>query len=85
MAREKLRLGIDQLGGKGFERFGVPPMQFLSRGAQQTAIGRVLHQRVLECIDRIRRRTVLKHQLGSDKPGERSLQLVLGKTADRTQ
>jgi len=40
---------------------------------------------VLERIDRIRRYAVLKYELGSNEPGERGLQLVLGKTGDGKQ
>ena len=46
---------------------------------------RVLHQRVLEAVDRVGRRAALEHQLGSDEAGERGLQLVLGKAGDGTQ
>ncbi len=45
----------------------------------------VLHQRVLEGVDRIGRRAALEDQLGGDEAGERGLQLVLGKAGDRTQ
>ena len=43
---------------------------------------RVLHQRVLEGIDRIGRLASLEHQLGGDKAAESGLQLVLGATGD---
>ena len=46
---------------------------------------RVLHQRVLEGVDRIGRRAALEHQLGSDEAAESGLQLVLGKAGDGTQ
>src|SRR5262249_29647631 len=61
MAREKLRLAVDHLGGKSFERFGDPPVQFVSGSAQQAAISGVLHKRMLEGIDRIGWRTMLKY------------------------
>ena len=39
---------------------------------------RVLHQRVLEAVDRLGRRTSLKDQLGGDELVESRLQLILG-------
>ena len=61
----------------GFERFGDLRMQLLSGIAQQAAVSRVLHQRVLEGIDRVGWRAALEHQLGGDEASERGLQLVL--------
>jgi len=46
---------------------------------------RVLHQRVLEDIDRIGQRSSLEHQFGSDETGESGLQLGLGKSGDGAQ
>ena len=82
MLREELGLAVDQLGGMGFERLGDLRVQLLARAAQQAAVRRVLHQRVLESIDRVGRRTTLEDQLGRDEPAERGVQLVLGKTGD---
>ena len=48
-------------------------------------MGRVLHQHVLEGVDRVRRRAALKYQLGGDKAIQSRLQLVFGKTGDGTQ
>jgi len=48
-------------------------------------VRRVLHQRVLEHIDRVGRPASLEHQLRGNEASERGLQLVLGKTGDRTQ
>jgi hypothetical protein len=66
----------------GFERFGDPRMQLLTRAAQQAAVGRVLHQRVLESVNCVGRRTALEYQFGIDKAGERVPQFVLGKARD---
>ena len=85
MPREKFGLAVHQLGRMGFERFGDLRMQLLPRAPQQAAMRRVLHQRVLEAIDRVGRRAPLEHQLGTDKPTERSLQLLLRKTGDGAQ
>jgi hypothetical protein len=46
---------------------------------------RVLHQRVLEGVDRLGRRSPLEHQLGGDQAGESRAQLVLRKIRDGTQ
>jgi hypothetical protein len=39
----------------GFERFGDLRTQLLARAAQQAAVHRILHQRMLEGIDRVGR------------------------------
>jgi len=57
----------------GFEHFGDLPVQLLARAAQQAAVSRILHQCVLEAIDRVWRCASLKHQLGSDEAAESSL------------
>ena len=82
MLGEELELAVDQLGGMGFERFGDLRVQLLARAAQQGALRRLLHQRVLEGVDRVWRRAALEHQLGSDQPSETGLQLVLAKAED---
>ena len=46
---------------------------------------RILHQCVLEGVDRLGKRASLEHQLGGDQASERSLQLVLGEIGDCTQ
>jgi hypothetical protein len=48
-------------------------------------VRRVLHQRVLEAVDRVGRRAALKDQLGSDEPGHCSAQFILGKSGDGMQ
>src|SRR6516164_11527152 len=78
MAREELRLAVDQFGGMGLEWLGDPSVQLLSGSAQQAVISCVLDKRVLEG-DGIRRCAALKYQLGSDEPGERGLQPLIGK------
>jgi hypothetical protein len=69
----------------GLERFGDPRVQLLPGAAQQATMRRILHQRVLEGIDRVRRHATLEYQFGGDKAGESGLQLVLGKTGYLTQ
>jgi hypothetical protein len=48
-------------------------------------VHRVLHQPVLEAIDRIRGCAALEHQLGGDKAGESPVQLILQKLGNGTQ
>jgi hypothetical protein len=43
---------------------------------------RILHQRMLEGIDRIGWRAALKNELGRDDAGESRLQLVLGQSRE---
>jgi hypothetical protein len=52
MLRKELGLAIQDLGGMGFESFGDLRVQLLPGTAQQATVRRVLHQRVLEAIDR---------------------------------
>jgi hypothetical protein len=66
MLREEFGLAVHQLGGMGFERFGDLRVQLLPSVAQQAAMRRVLHQRVLEGIDRLGRHAALEDQLGGD-------------------
>src|SRR5262245_51759198 len=78
MMGEEFRLG----GGKFWEAFrqdgGNACVQLLPRTAQQRAVGRFLHQRVLECIDRIGRRAPAVDQLRGNELVERVTQLALG-------
>jgi len=83
--REDLRPGFDEVRRPLFQRLGDPAMQGLARAAQQAAVRRILHQHVLEGIDRVRRRAALEDQLGGDEAGESGLQLVVGQTGDSTQ
>jgi len=83
MLREKLGLAFHDLGGVGCERFGDLRMQLLPGIAQQAAVCCVLHQRVLEAVDRVGRRAALEDQLGSNELTEIRLQLVFGKAGGR--
>src|SRR5215472_14683293 len=85
MLREELGLAVNQLGRMGFKRLGDPRVQLLAGIAQQTAVSRILHQYVLEGVDRLRGCAALKYQLRGDKAAQRRLELVLGKTGDGTQ
>jgi len=70
MLREELGLAFHQLRGIGFERFGDLRVQLPSGIAQQAVVRCVPHQRMLEGIDRVRRLSSLRHQLGRDQPTE---------------
>jgi len=65
-----LRLAGDALREVLIERVGDPPVKFLSLAREQRLIGRVLHQGVLERVDRLRRKTALIEQLRLDQPPE---------------
>ena len=85
MLCEKFGLAVHQLGRLGFERFRDLLMQLLPGTAQQAAVSRVLHQRMLEAVDGIWRPASLEDQLGCDEASESGLQLVLVKTGDGAQ
>ena len=55
MPRQQIGLAIGDVWKLAFDRFGDPGMKRASRLAQQRAIGRVLHQRMLEQVARLRR------------------------------
>jgi hypothetical protein len=73
MLREELGLALHQLGGMGCERFGDLCVQLPARAAQQAAVRRVLHQCVLEAVERVGRCPSLEDQLGGSELGERGL------------
>src|SRR5215468_10604021 len=85
MLREELGLALHQLGEAGFKRFGDLRMQMLPGDAQQAAMHRVLHQGMIEAVERLDWRAYLKKQLGGHKAGESGLQLIFGKRGDGTQ
>ena len=60
--RQELRLALGDLGELAFEGFGDTGVKRASRLAQQRAIGRVLHQRMLEQIARMRRHALPEQQ-----------------------
>ena len=73
MLRQQLGLAVDDHRRIGFERFGDLRVQLPAGSAQQAAMRRVLHQCVLEAVDRLGRRAALEHQLGRDEPPESCL------------
>src|SRR5262245_33498663 len=82
MLGKELGLGIYQFGRISFERCGDLRVQLLASTTQKAAVCRVLHQRVLEAVDRFGRRASLEHQLGTNEATESGFQLVVGKTRD---
>ena len=62
VTRQQLRLALGNLGELAFEGFGDAGVKRASRLAQQRAIGRVLHQGVLEQIGRMRRHALPEQQ-----------------------
>jgi hypothetical protein len=59
--REELGMSVRDLRVIGLERLGDLRVQLLAGAAQQAAMRSVLHQRVLEAVDRLGRRTALEH------------------------
>ena len=74
MLGEELRLVVDQLGGVGFECLGDPGMELLSRATQQSAVGGILNEGVLEQVFGRGGRSALKDQAGIDEALERFLE-----------
>ena len=85
VARQDLGLAVHQFREMHLERRRDPAVQLPPGIAQQTAIGRFLHKRVLEGIDGVGWCPGLKHQLRRDEAIESGLQLALRKTGDRAQ
>jgi len=54
MLSKQLGLSVHQLRRLRFQRFGDLRVQLQARASKQTVMRCVLHQRVLEAIDRIR-------------------------------
>ena len=77
VARQQFGLALGNLGELAFEGFGDPGVKRPSRFAQQSAISRVLHQRVLEQISRVRRHTLPKQQTCRNETVERPLKFRL--------
>ena len=63
MLRQELGLVLHDLGGMGLECFGNLRMQLLPSAPQQTTVNGILHQSVLETVDRLGRRAALEDQL----------------------
>lgn len=59
------------------ERFRNARMDRSTLVAQQGAIGGVLHQRMIELVDRIRRDTLTKQQTGTNQPLQRGVEFGL--------
>ena len=60
-------------------------MQFLARAAQQSAIGSVLHEHMLEQESSVRGRVALEHQTCVNESTERILQFCFATLRDGTE
>src|SRR5690348_9488429 len=67
MMRQELRLGTSDIGELLLKNPADPRVQLLALAAQQSAVGGVPHQRMLEGIDRIRWRTPAEGQPRGDQ------------------
>ena len=71
MARQQFRLTLADFRELALDRFGDASVKRAPGLAQQRAIGRVLHQRVLSQIGRMRRRALPEQQTGGKETVER--------------
>ena len=85
VTRQDLGLALGGLGELAFYGFGDPGVKHASRLAQQRAIGRVLHQRMLEQVGRVRRHALAEQQARLNETVERRAQLRLGLPRHRRQ
>src|SRR6516162_7435709 len=70
MVRYQLGLRLLQLRKSFHDGSGDPRMQLAAPRAEQSAVGRVLHERVLEEVERLRRNTAAEQEPGLDEPVE---------------
>ena len=82
---EQLRLARDRLGKPRLEGLADPLVELQALAAQQAVVGGVLDQRVLELVDRIRRRAAAIDQLGIDQLLESVRERRLIERRDRRQ
>ena len=85
VTRQQLRLVLGDFRELAFEGFGDAGVKRASRLAQQRAIGRVLHQGMLEQIGRVRRHALPEQQTSRNETVERRLQLRLRLAHHRSQ
>src|SRR5262245_31170805 len=71
LSRDFGKLSLDRLGNSG--------MELLTPALEETAIGRVLDQRMLESVDGLRRTPPGENQFGIDKLANRFQEIGLGK------
>ncbi len=83
--RQDLGLALGDLGELAFKGFGDTGVKRASRLAQQRAIGRVLHQGMLEQVARLRRHALPEQQACLNETVERRPQLRLGLARHRRQ
>ena len=85
MTCQQRRLTLSDFGELAFEGFHNTGMKRASALAQQRAIGRVLHQGVLEPVGRVRRRAPPEQQARLNETVERRSQLRLRLSRHRSQ
>src|SRR5262249_51270145 len=85
VTRQQLGLGLGDLRELTFEGFGDSDMKRTSRLAQQAAVSRIPHERMLEKVCRIRRVTPPEQQTSPNETVKRRLQLRLRRARDCSQ
>ena len=85
VTRQQFGLVLGNLGELALESFGDASVKRASRLAQQRAVGRVLHQRVLEQISRVRRHALPEQQTCRNETVERRLEFRFRLARHRSQ
>ena len=83
--RQQLRSGVDDLGKVGFQSGGDALVVLLAGALQKRLVGGVLDESVLEAVGRLRRRSLLVKEFGSDQLRKSLVQKILVPRGDRTQ
>src|SRR5262249_3803354 len=85
MMGDDLRLDLGYCREPIAQGLGNAPVQDLSAALKQVLVGRVLQQRWLEAVDRVRRIAAAKYKLRVLELGERVLQCCLVAPSQRVQ
>ncbi len=72
--RERLRLGVRAIGELVVQSLRDAAVQRLAAALEQVFVGRVLDQRVLEAVFRLRRETLDQENVGLGEPFQRRMQ-----------
>src|SRR5262245_17718828 len=85
MMRHQLGLRFDRLGEPRNEGIGNPTVKLLALAAHHSGVGRILNQRMLEDVGRLRWFAAGEDQLTSSKLRKRSLQRGAGEGGNRSE
>ena len=85
MPRDQLRLALDQFWKLSFQGRCDLAVALATATQQQRLIGRVLDQRMAECVSVVWRWTYGEYDFRGDQPLQRAIELILGFGADGAQ